>query len=533
MHGGLVLRPLLDVRALARSLWRRRLLLAAAGLLGVIAGAVVASTVLPARFGASTSVLFALTNEESVRPDAAMATQVQLAESTRVVTSVQRRVADELGLQRTTEQVRGSYAAAAASDAVLRVDVSVPERDATLAWSAIVAEEVVAQRLALVAADADARVADLERRLDEQRQVLAELDARIAALLASDPAPGSLADGELTLATTQRADALRTVEALQTRVADERARTQALVTGTVVVVEPEEPTGSALRWRVTVAVALGFVAVVATIGLLAARELVSTRIRLRADLAEATGVGVLGTLQQPRAMLARRLGARRAAAALRSPHHADLAAADAVLAALDRHGAGRHLLLVAVDAPSAAALLTATVVRRGAIGLVVDRTDTEHLATALEAVTAVDRTVAVERVTAAADRPADPLRLARALRSVTVVAFDPEDPRPLATAADAVVLVAAADRSDATAVASAAAWLRTLGAPPAGAVLAAVDRHDHTAGIPSPAWAEVMAAAVARVPVPVPASVRASGASRTSGDDPARWPSPTGNGRAR
>jgi hypothetical protein len=92
--------------------------------------------------------------------------------------------------------------------------------------------------------------------------------------------------------------------------------------------------------------------------------------------------------------------------------------------------------------------------------------------------------------------------LRSAAQVVTVVAFDPRNPGPIASSCDVAVLVAAAERTSATAAATAAAWLRHLGIAPVVCVFAGVDGSDETSGLPSGNWSRVAAAMTQPAPVP-------------------------------
>jgi capsular polysaccharide biosynthesis protein len=291
MDGELVLRPLLDLRALARSVWRRKFLVAPAVVAGMLFGLLVASTALQATYATTASILLQPYGDEAIQPGSAMETQVQLAKSSRIVGTVRQRMADELGVVREEREVIRSFSAAAASDTVMELTVSSPERDQVVPLAEIVVEEVIAQRLDLVSAQLSAKVDELQRRLDDLEADSAVLDTEIDAIL-SDPTaqtPGSAAARRLAQVLEQRDRSTNAALDLRQRIQLDLVEEQTVRAGTQVVVTPGQLSGSKLMWTALVMIAFGILAAIAVCGLVVVREVLSTRLRVRADLAEATG----------------------------------------------------------------------------------------------------------------------------------------------------------------------------------------------------------------------------------------------------
>ncbi|HET9138538.1 Wzz/FepE/Etk N-terminal domain-containing protein [Actinophytocola sp.] len=168
--------PLLDLQRLGTGIRRRRRLWLAVGVLGMIAGTLLA-VLLPPKPTAVAMLLVVHEGDQATDSGGLVKTDVAVLQTTRIAQAV----VDKLKLGERAEVFLKSYESVGLTNNIIELTVSAPtETDATARAQAL-AEVFIADHLERSKAAVDAEVAALDERSKQAQAELTEVDATIAA----------------------------------------------------------------------------------------------------------------------------------------------------------------------------------------------------------------------------------------------------------------------------------------------------------------------------------------------------------------
>jgi hypothetical protein len=495
MTAPLILRPLVDLRAIAATLRARRLRL----LLGALAGAVVglaAFTVLPTNYATSTSVLVQRLPADNVNPASAVATEVQLARSVNVA----ERAGTALGIPDEPKVILRSYQAVAASDDVIRFVVSDGSPEEAIARANAVTAAFLDFRAELISGRVETSVAAIQEQITQLQARSAQVQSLIDDIIAvgEETALDAASVRQLGNLTDQRSQLTITILDLEQRITLARAEEQNVLQGSSVIEAPQQPDNPVPVKFVLLVGLFTTLGLIAAAGPMVARELLSNRVRRRDDVVAAGNTDVVAAFSFDR-RIASRPTARRIRDLLSrgGPTVSDTATSIASMVPVTvGPGSGFSMVLVSVESPAATVAAAAMAAKRlsdhGRSVVIVDRDgDAFDLPGLLGGVAGdIDGTRIVEPLGCSTvfGRLAD-LRVRQVLAAADVVIslteLDPARPAPLSLPSDIVLMVVTTSTTDLASVGTAASWIKASGAPLRGAVLAGLDAKDRTAGLVS------------------------------------------------
>jgi hypothetical protein len=280
------LEPLLDLQGLLAGIrWRRRTWLSV-GLLGLLAGALLAVLVPPP----ATAVARVLVAYDEGADSGAMETSVALLETTQVATAA----LDRLDSAERPEDFLRSYQGEALTSNVLELTVQGATDREAVARAEALAEAFIADHVQRAEATANAEAQALLDRRDEAEAELAEVDAAIAAATAG----GSTA--ELDELYARRAELTARIRELGQRAQEGATGAPRVAAGTQVVGYPRAVTDSQLATGVKYGMAGLVLGLGAGIALAGVASVVADRPVLRRDIAAHLGASVIAQLPAPR-----------------------------------------------------------------------------------------------------------------------------------------------------------------------------------------------------------------------------------------
>jgi len=283
----------LDIRTLWQALrrsWTTFLFafLACVALAGVIA------VITPKKYQSSSSVILRRSNDGGNTPAGAMATEVAIAHSVPVATRVQK----ALNLNEPVEQFLKRYNAVARTDDVLVFEATAPSSEEAVAMADTLANEFLIYRREQDTQQVDVLRQSLSGRITQLQSDIADLDKQIAAAGSTTPANGATS-----------ATASRLLESRQTLVSElgtlqgqiSTAELQATISGEgSKVVEPASPPPGPVQPNVRFNLLLGILGGLAVgVAIVVVRELASSKLRNRHDIAVAAGASVLRSIRFP------------------------------------------------------------------------------------------------------------------------------------------------------------------------------------------------------------------------------------------
>lgn len=289
--------PLLDLQQLvAGILWRRRIWVSI-GLLGLLAGALLAVLVPPPPTAVARVLVIHENDQESVS-GSLMETDVALLETTRLAAAALERVnADER-----PEDFLKSYSGEGLTGNVLELTVrGSSDRDAVARAQAL-AEVFIADHVQRTEAAANAEAQALIDRRVQVEDELADVDDAIAATTAG--APGSTAAG-LDVLYTRRAELTAQIQEFGERIEEAGTGAPRVAAGTQIVDSPHAVTDSLLVTGVKYAAAGLILGLGAGLALAAVASVVQDRPVLRRDIAAHLGASIIAQLPAPQRGLAR------------------------------------------------------------------------------------------------------------------------------------------------------------------------------------------------------------------------------------
>lgn len=282
--------PLLDLqRLVAGTLWRRRIWVSV-GLLGLLAGVLLAILVPPPPTAVARLLIVHESDEESVSAGL-METDIALLETTQIAAAALERInADER-----PEDFLKSYAGEGLTGNVLELTVrGSSDRDAVVRAQAL-AEAFIADHVQRTEATADAEAQALIDRRTRAEEEVAEVDGSIAATTAG-AAGGS---AELDSLYVRRAELIAQIQEFGQRAEEAGVGAPRVAAGTQIVDPPRAITDSILVTGVMNA-AVGLVlGLGAGLALAAVASVVQDRPVLRRDIAAHLGASVIAQLPAP------------------------------------------------------------------------------------------------------------------------------------------------------------------------------------------------------------------------------------------
>lgn len=467
------------VGSLLRAMRREAVLVALVVAVFAVLG-VLATMVLTPTYKSSSVVEVQRTSANNVNPSSSQLTEAELARSIPVAEAV----IAELGLLLEPDELIKKYTATVITDNVLRFDVQAPSSAEAVALADALAEAFLARRAATMQAQVAIVVDTLQTRIGEIDADLAVLDPQIQALsneLGNDINVAlSRQIDELTNRRNQlngeRTDLIgRVFEAqLETSVALEASRL--IAPGR----PPKRPLFPSLKFDVPVAMFLGLVA---GFSLVAAREVLSRRVRTRQEVASAAVAPV--TIELPWNLEPR----YRVVPARQIPRR--WSASDRVRTSSELHwllrageGGGGHLAIVGVGARHSAARLTAMfadeLATRGDIVVVDAFPDDTELITAAFGST-LPGTVHLRTL----GTFVPPVPSQTTARLVFLTPSSRLDWPVLTGTVRSTVMVVGTGKVTAQQIRSSSHELHALGMPVASVALVDPDSHDITSGYPS------------------------------------------------
>jgi capsular polysaccharide biosynthesis protein len=488
----LVLRPLIDLRALASTVKAHALRIAVAAALGAALG-VAAFTALPTTYATTTATLLKRLPEDNVNPASAIATELQLSRSVIVAEDI----AERLGITEEPKATLRSYEAVAASDDVIRFVVRDESAEAAIARAEAVTDAFFAFRADLISGRVDTAVAAVEEQIAQLSARSDVVQEQIDAIIAVGDSTelDSARVRQLADLTDQRSQIAQSILDLEQTITLTRAQEQNVLQGSSVIEAPQQPDNPLPVKFVLLVGLFTMLGLAAGLGPIVVKELLSNRVRRRDDIVGAGGIDVVAAFAMDRRASSRPTRRRIDALLARGgPTVSDTATAIAAMVPITvTRGSGYSVVLVSVESRAATVATAAMTAKRladhGRTVVVIDRDgDVFDLPGLLEGeVDLIEGVRSIESgYTTVSGRMAD-LRVRQVLAAadvvISLIELDPTRPGPLGLPSDLVLLVATAAATDLASVATAAAWTRASGAPLRGAVLAGLDSKDRTAGL--------------------------------------------------
>ncbi|MGH3914199.1 MAG: Wzz/FepE/Etk N-terminal domain-containing protein [Pseudonocardiaceae bacterium] len=279
--------PLLDLQRLVAGLrWRRRIWMSL-GLLGLLAGALLAVLVPPPSTAVARILITHENDQESVS-GSLMETDIALLETTRIAAATLQRIeADER-----PEDFLKSYSGEGLTGNILELTVRAPsDQDAVIRAQAL-ADTFIADHLQRTEAAANAETQALIDRRDQAEAELARVDDSIAGT-----AEGT---AELEALYVRRAELAGQIQELGARAQEAGSGAPRVVAGTQLVDSPRAITGSPLVAAVMYAAVGLILGLGAGLALAAVTSVVADRPVLRRDIAAHLGASVIAQLPAPR-----------------------------------------------------------------------------------------------------------------------------------------------------------------------------------------------------------------------------------------
>ncbi len=284
--------PLLDLqRLVAGILWRRRIWVSV-GLLGLLAGTLLAVLVPPPPTAVTRLLIIHESDQESVS-GSLMETDVALLETTQIAAAALERI----NAAERPEDFLESYAGEGLTGNVLELTVHGSSDGDAVVRAQALAEAFIANHVQRTEAVADAEAQALIDRRTRFEEELAEVDGSIAAT-AARVAGGTAV--ELDALYTRRAELTAQIQELGQRAQEAGTGAPRVAAGTQVVDGPRAVTDSILVTGVTYA-AIGLVLGLGTgLALAAVASVVQDRPVLRRDISAHLGASVIAQLPAPR-----------------------------------------------------------------------------------------------------------------------------------------------------------------------------------------------------------------------------------------
>jgi subunit length determinant Wzz-like protein len=280
--------PLLDLQRLVIAIRRRRRVWLSAGLLGLIAGAVLA-ILMPAKPSAVTRLLIVHEQDQPSDTGTLMRTDIALLQTTKIAKAA----LDKLGAHDRPEDFVNDYKGTGLTSNVLELTVTASTNQDAIARAKALAEVFVADHIARVQAGATAEAKALADQRDRTADELAKVDATIAKT-PTDPKAGHAA--ELQSLYARRAELASQVSDLGRRAEEAGIGAPRVAAGTQIVDAPRAVPGSLAKTGITNA-GIGFVLGLA-LGLTwaAVTGVVRDKPVLRREIAAHLGASVIAQL---------------------------------------------------------------------------------------------------------------------------------------------------------------------------------------------------------------------------------------------
>jgi capsular polysaccharide biosynthesis protein len=284
--------PLLDLQRLVVAIRRRRRMWLAAGLLGLLAGALLAF-LLPARPAAVTRLLIVHEDDQSAAAGMNIQTDIALLQTARIAAATLQR----LGLQERPEDFVKSYEGVALTSNVLELTVRGPTDEGAVARAQALADVFIADHVERTRAGAEADAKALLDQRDKAQAELTEVEASIAALTARDRRDNP---AQVESLFARRSELTTQVSQLGRRADEAGIGAPRVAAGTQIVDAPRALPRSRLRTAVLDA-GIGLLFGMA-VGLAAAAvaSVVRDRPVLRREIAAHLGASVIAQLATPR-----------------------------------------------------------------------------------------------------------------------------------------------------------------------------------------------------------------------------------------
>jgi len=289
--------PLLDLQRLMVAMRRRRRAWLSAGLLGLLAGMLLA-VLLPAQPTAVTRLLIVHEGDQGAPPGSLIKTDIALLKTTRIAGAALKRI----NADSRPEDFVEDYQATALTNNVLELKVKGSDDADAVARAKAVADAFIADHVQRVQAAAAADAQALIDRRAKAEEELAKVDASIEAMSAADrrnrPA-------DLQALYASRGELTSQISDLTNRAEDAGIGAPRVAAGTQIVDAPRALPRSFLHTAVMNA-GIGFVlALAAGLALAAVTSVVRDRPVLRREIAEHLGASVIAQLREPRGAPAR------------------------------------------------------------------------------------------------------------------------------------------------------------------------------------------------------------------------------------
>lgn len=283
----------LDIRTLWQALRRSwaTILIAFAACVALAGGI---ALITPKKYQSTSSVILRRSNDGGNTPAGAMATEVAIAHSVPVATRVQQ----ALDIDEPVEQFLKRYTTAARTDDVLVFEATAPTSDQAVAMADTLADQFLIYRREQDDQQVDVLRQSLAGRIAQLQADIAELDTQLA-----------VAGTATTVAGATNTTVARLLESRQTLVTElgtlqgqiATADLQATIAGEgSKVVEPASPPPGPTQPNMKFNLLLGILGGIAVgVGIVVVRELASSKLRNRHDIAVAAGAPVLRSIRLP------------------------------------------------------------------------------------------------------------------------------------------------------------------------------------------------------------------------------------------
>jgi capsular polysaccharide biosynthesis protein len=260
----------------------------------------------PPSYHAQISVL--LVDDTNQDPAVEVLTDQSLATSEPVAG----RVVQELGLQQSIASLQAAYSVTVITDTVLQFDVGGPSSAAAVQRATALASSFLDYRAKYAQSQNQELVAELNQQYATAQQNLANIDTQISQLPTTNLTPAQKT--QLDNLQTQQADQKQTMQYVTGSIAQARASTDAMISGSYVL-DPATPVAHSKVKSAALYVAGGLFAGLALgMAILIVGALLSDRLRRRDDIGEALGAPVrlsVGRLRRQRLPEVPRLAAKR------------------------------------------------------------------------------------------------------------------------------------------------------------------------------------------------------------------------------
>lgn len=289
--------PLLDLHVLKFAIWRRKRLLLALALAGMVVGASF-HLVLPRKYSAVTQLY--LTTPSNTDPADAMADDVSLLQTP----AVAEQVSAALHLHESTSTILSAYQGSAPSDVILKITASASSQTKAVSLANAVARAFLALRSRELRIQTAALTSGLRSDVQSLQSEVNDLSDSISSLSAAGNGQSSGGSGnELTELITQRSDDQSQITQLEAQIEQDEL-TQTSATGASQVLDPAVPARISTK-RVLATDGLSGLAAGLGVGIagLLLSFVLSDRVRNRAQLAALIGAPVELTIDrkaQPR-----------------------------------------------------------------------------------------------------------------------------------------------------------------------------------------------------------------------------------------